>query len=62
MGPVTPVEPLLGAAPQDDRDGAWDGRPDADELFGVPGEGTLGPALGEPEQFDAAILAALVSP
>jgi hypothetical protein len=56
---MTPLDAMYTAAPQDDLD-ELDGRPDVEELMGEPGEGTLGPGL-EPEAFDAAIMAGLVS-
>ena len=59
MGPVTPVEPLLTAAPQAEYD---ERRPDVDEMFDMPGAATLGPGLVDRDQFDAAILEALVAP
>ncbi len=62
MGPLMPLDAMYTAAPQDDPDRLERfGRPDVADLFDEPGNGTLGPGL-EPETFDAAILAGLVTP
>ena len=60
MGPMTPLDAVYATAPQYD-DEELDRRPDVDDLMGEPGEGTLAPGM-EPETFDAAILAGLVTP
>jgi hypothetical protein len=63
MGPWIPLDAIYTAAPQDedpDREDRF-GRPEIADMFGEPGDGTLGPGL-EPETFDAAILAGLVTP
>lgn len=59
MGPTAPLDFPLTAAPQDPYED--DARPDVAEMFGEPGVGTLGPEI-EPEAYDAAILAGLVTP
>ena len=59
MGPLMPLDTMYTAAPQDD--GERFERPDVEEMMGAPGAGTLAPEM-EPEAFDAAILAALVTP
>ena len=61
MGPWIPLDAIYTAAPQDAEPDGNDWLPEADEMFGEPGDGTLGPGL-EPETFDAAILAGLVTP
>jgi hypothetical protein len=61
MGPMMPLEALYTAAPQDDREDDLATRPDVAEMIGEPGEATLAPGL-EPQAFDAAILAGLVTP
>jgi hypothetical protein len=55
-----PLDAMYTAAPQDDGE-RFEKRPDVEEMMGVPGEATLAPEM-EPEAFDAAILAALVTP
>ena len=58
MGSVTPLEPLYTSAPILDYDEDEPTvRPESEELQDAPGVMTLAP-----EAFDAAILAALVSP
>ena len=59
MGPLMPLDAIYTAAPQDDADRFE--RPDVEEMMGAPGDGTLAPDM-EPEAFDAAILAGLVTP
>jgi hypothetical protein len=61
MGPMTPLEAMYATSPVEDA-----GEPDARDLelvdlLGEPGASTLGPDL-EPEAFDAAIMAGLVTP
>ncbi len=60
MGPLMPLDAIYTAAPQDEGD-RFATRPDVEELMEAPGESTLAPDL-EPEAFDAAILAGLVTP
>jgi hypothetical protein len=60
MGPLMPLDTMYTAAPQDEDPDRFH-RPDVEEMFDAPGESTLGPGL-EPETFDAAILAGLVTP
>jgi hypothetical protein len=60
MGPLMPLDTMYTAAPLDAAD-EQEHRPDVEEMMGVPGEATLAPDM-EPEAFDAAILAGLVTP
>jgi hypothetical protein len=61
MGPSTPLDFPLTAAPQDSYEEDPEARPDVADLLGEPAAGTLGPEL-EPEAYDAAILAGLITP
>ena len=61
MGPWIPLDAMFTAAPQEEEPGGQEWHPEAGEMFGEPGDGTLGPGM-EPETFDAAIMAGLVTP
>jgi hypothetical protein len=60
MGPLMPLDGMYTSAPQDFAD-EQERRPDVEEMMVTPGDGTLAPDI-EPEAFDAAILAGLVTP